>query len=375
MKLWDVASGRCLRTFEESTNGGLPVCLSADGHYAVLGSEDHTDGATARAGVGLGNTLKLWDVTSGSCLRTFEGHTDSVMSVCLSTDGRFALSGGNDKTLKLWDVASGRCLRTFEGDIAQVASVCLSADGCSALSGGYDHTLQLWDVTSGRCLRTFEGHTYWVESVSFSAGGHLRCQAVRRDAEAVEVRVFDFTARLRLGTGLGSAEVMVAATRYQKAVSGARHALIAGDALAACRLLRMARQQVGHRRAASGILEWVKLYDRLNKRGLADCWPQWTSEGYVETVCVSPDGKYVLSGNDDHILKLWDVASSRCLRTFEGGTPVCLSADGQFVLSGGGDGTLRLWEVTSGRCLRTFEWHSGVLPTNLFTTGKCVRSV
>jgi hypothetical protein len=104
-------------------------------------------------------------------LRTFEGHAEMVFSVCLSGDGRFALSGSWDKTLKLWEVATGRCLRTFEGHASYLRSVCLSGDGFFALSGSYDKTLKLWDVATGRCLRTFEGHTSYLRSVCLSGDG------------------------------------------------------------------------------------------------------------------------------------------------------------------------------------------------------------
>ena len=70
---------------------------------------------------------------TGRCLRTFEGHTDRVESVCLTADGRFALSGGWDKMLKLWDVESGRCLRTQELE-ERVDRVGLSSDGKYAIS-------------------------------------------------------------------------------------------------------------------------------------------------------------------------------------------------------------------------------------------------
>jgi WD40 repeat protein len=88
--------------------------------------------------------LKLWDLSSGRCLRTFEGHNRSVNSVCLRSNGRLALSGSDDDTLKLWDVASGGCLRTLEGHKRSVASVCLSCDGRLALSGSHDRTIQVW---------------------------------------------------------------------------------------------------------------------------------------------------------------------------------------------------------------------------------------
>ena len=46
--------------------------------------------------------MKLWEVESGRCIRTFEGHTGWVSSVCLSFDSRWALSGSGDETLMLW---------------------------------------------------------------------------------------------------------------------------------------------------------------------------------------------------------------------------------------------------------------------------------
>ena len=60
--------------------------------------------------------MKLWDVTSGECLQTLEGHSlISVNSVSFSPDGTKVASGSDDKTVKLWDVTSGECLQTLEG--------------------------------------------------------------------------------------------------------------------------------------------------------------------------------------------------------------------------------------------------------------------
>src|SRR5262249_48677274 len=51
---------------------------------------------------GTDRTLKLWQASSGQCLRTFAGHLDAVTAVAMSSDGRFALSGSADRTLQLW---------------------------------------------------------------------------------------------------------------------------------------------------------------------------------------------------------------------------------------------------------------------------------
>ena len=61
------------------------------------------------------HTLKLWEVRSGKCLRTLEGHSGAVWACGFSPDGRLLVSGSDDHTLKLWEVRSGKCLRTLEG--------------------------------------------------------------------------------------------------------------------------------------------------------------------------------------------------------------------------------------------------------------------
>ena len=80
--------------------------------------------------------------------------------MAFSPDGRFCLSGSSDKTLRLWDASTGQCVRTFEGHTEHVTSVAFSPDGRFCLSGSDDQaTLRLWDASTGQCVRTFEGHT------------------------------------------------------------------------------------------------------------------------------------------------------------------------------------------------------------------------
>jgi WD40 repeat protein len=157
LRLWDTTTGRCLRTVEAHRDQLTAVAFTADGTQVISGSQDAT--------------LKLWDLASGNCVLTFEGHQAGIRTVALSRDRRFALSGGDDRTLKLWDLNSGECLRTLEGHQANIRSVALSADGHYALSGGDDRTLKLWDLNSGECLRTLEGHQANIRSVALSADG------------------------------------------------------------------------------------------------------------------------------------------------------------------------------------------------------------
>jgi WD40 repeat protein len=157
IKLWEVLGGRCLRTFEGHTESVRSVSLSQDGRFALSGSED--------------KTAKLWEVSTGICLRTLEGHGDTVTSVSLSQDGRLALSGSEDDTAKLWEVSTGTCLQTFLGHRSSVFSVCFSSDSRFAVTGSGDKTVKLWDVEAGKCVHTIEGHESEVTSVCLSSDG------------------------------------------------------------------------------------------------------------------------------------------------------------------------------------------------------------
>jgi hypothetical protein len=76
--------------FTGHTKAVPSVCLSADNRFALSGSYD--------------DTLKLWEVATGKCLHTFTGHTRTVLSVHLSADKRFALSGSLGPTIRLWNL-------------------------------------------------------------------------------------------------------------------------------------------------------------------------------------------------------------------------------------------------------------------------------
>ncbi len=258
LKLWDLSTGECLRTLQGHAEWITSVCWSDDGRLALSGSADRT--------------LKLWDLAAGRCLQTLYGHTSWVLAVALSADQRYALSASGDGLLRLWELATGSCLRDFAEHVGPVLCLAWSADQHYALSGGRDKILRLWNVDSGQCLHTFVGHGEKIQAVAFSRDG-----------------------------------------RY--AVSGS-----------ADRTLKV----------------WEVDTGRCVR----------TLQGHSESVlalALSGDGRHILSGGGDRTIKLWRWADGACLCNLEGHTgavyAVDLTADGGFALSGSGDKTLRLWRL------------------------------
>jgi hypothetical protein len=126
VKLWEVASGRCLRTF---TGRNITACLSTDGQRALTG----------------GDRLYQWDLESGTCLGNYD-HQEWLQTIHLSADGLYALSVFGNQTFRFFGLNSMKWLRSFDGDPGGINDACLSADGRYALSGGSDKKLHLWQL-------------------------------------------------------------------------------------------------------------------------------------------------------------------------------------------------------------------------------------
>jgi hypothetical protein len=100
-------------------------------------------------------TIIQWDLATGDKVRTLEGHSDGVKSVCVSPDSKHMYSGSYDNTIIQWDLATGDKVRTFEGHSGEVNSVCVSADGKYIYSGSWDKTIIQWNLATGDKVHTF----------------------------------------------------------------------------------------------------------------------------------------------------------------------------------------------------------------------------
>ena len=79
----------------------------------------------------------------------------------------------------------------------------------------------------------------------------------------------------------------------------------------------------------------------------------------VECVAWTPDGKSIVSGSQDKSVRVWDAATGREVRRFDGHAlqvaDVAVSPDGKLVASAGGDKTVRVWDLEKGTALHAIE--------------------
>ena len=149
IRIWDVHTGKNLRTFEYQA---WDVAFSPDGKTIVCGSEVSDD-----------YNLNLFDADTGKLIRTlsghtnYSGHTDYVMSLAFSPDGKTIAGAGNSANVSLWDADTGKLLRTLTVEtyptLGSNNSVTFSPDGRMIVSQIGPGTIGLWDVHTGKRLQ------------------------------------------------------------------------------------------------------------------------------------------------------------------------------------------------------------------------------
>ncbi len=153
--IWDLATKKVIKTIPEAhSDTVLGLKFSHDGTKLVSGGAD--------------KFAKIFDVTSGKPLKSFEGHTHHVLDVSWKADGSRIVSCGADNVIKTWNVETGEQVRTIKGYAKQVTSIIYIGTGDNILSGGGDKTVRMHLGSNGRALRTFSGSTDYVYSVAAS---------------------------------------------------------------------------------------------------------------------------------------------------------------------------------------------------------------
>ena len=191
--VWDVATGKKIRTISVGMNGTRParayyVEFSPNGKLALTAAE--------------GNQVSVWDMASGREVAKFKGKPfnkterwnsassegDVTPNPAFSPDGSKLLLMDENYTPTLFDLSSGRKLRAFgapqNGEI--VTSAIFSSDGTRILTAGPDSAVRVWDAASGTQLQKIK-HARKTEAATFSPDAQWIASVTTDDT----VRIFN----------------------------------------------------------------------------------------------------------------------------------------------------------------------------------------
>ncbi|MCX4633089.1 trypsin-like peptidase domain-containing protein [Streptomyces sp. NBC_01443] len=302
----NVASLPLHKRLSGHTDSVLSVAFSPDGKTLATASAD--------------KTVRLWNVTTGKTRRTLTGHINAVNSVAFSPDGKTLATASTDKTARLWNLSTGKTRKTLTGHTNSLLAVAFSPDGKTLATASDDQTARLWDVSTGKTRKTLTGHTNWVEAVAFSPDGKTLATA----SDDQTVRLWN------VKTG-----------KTRKTLTGHTHWVFG-----------VAFSPDGKTLATASDDKTVRLWNVTTGK------TRRTLTGHinaVNSVAFSPDGKTLATASSDNLEKLWDVATGVARTTLIGHTDTIYSStfspDGHTLATASDDKTARLWDVTATETL------------------------
>lgn len=197
LEIWETSTSRRVAELGYGTFLGF----SPDGRFAFKAINRHF-------GQKISFTAEMWDVRTWEKAADLPGHSDDIMDIAFSPDGRLIATAGGE--IRIWETGTGKSVAVLKdpswrvvfspdgkwlgtlntpttahirevgtwrdvtdlrGHIKRLRTIVFSHDGSRILTAGEDNTARLWETGTWRELAVLEGHTDRVEEVAFSPDG------------------------------------------------------------------------------------------------------------------------------------------------------------------------------------------------------------
>lgn len=394
IRIWEITSLKCIHKIEFDRDLRDYPCVSPSGNFFACGSE---------------RVITIWDMKTGNCHRILggngksgEGHIETVSGLAFTPDEQQIISVSNDATIKVWDIDSGKCLKTIEGHVDEIYDVALALDGSKILTCSprkTDRSIRIWDFDAQGLSERPAGHFGTIYAAAISNDRSLAATGSGQPDE--DVRVWN----LRTGScgshlkDCGGAVTGLAFSPDNKYIAcGSRKGDLCLFHISTARLLRKWQAHANRILAISFSLDGQKLLSG----GFDETVTVWSLTSY-QPICVidgltdwvyslswSLDGRLSAAGLADggiYILEPGIPDKPRFLGTHNDAiVSIVFQPYSNFLLSMSRDAEIKLWNMEKGACFKSYpadqfaqtrpEWFSLLYPTcaNGETYSWCNRS-
>lgn len=319
VKVWSL-SGELLLTLSDFSEEIDSVAFSPDGSQILTSSSQ--------------NAI-AWDANTGQKLVEFNGHESWVVQAVYSPDGQFVATASSDETARIWDASSGEELALLEGHETELTDIAYSPNGELIATTDYAGTLIVWDA-SGRNERYMlsEGEGAALYDVNFSPDSKY---IIISDNALQTVVLVAQTGKVIAAQNFHTDIV----SRAVYSPDGAFMASASSDNTVIVNSVTASATLFGKSISADpDSVDVNKIMFRL------------TDSEDVNAVVYTPDGKYLVTGNDEGEIKVWD-ANPVSGYEWTGFRPhtaridgMEFSPDGEHYVTAARDGKAFIWSLT-----------------------------
>ena len=289
-------------------------CVDNQRYYSLAFSPDSKH--LAAASEGKRGCFELWEISSRK-RKTFLSINGRIHSLIYSKDGGLLYLGENGGQIVIWDTAKGKIVDYMRG-IAQLLTLDISDDGNYLAVGGVSSTAKLLDLRTKAEVLKLDKHGI-VDSIDISPSGKYIALAQTYGVDLWDINKGIIIHSFKVD---GQNAISVRFTPDEKRLAAAFSCMPDG-----CSNVRVFN---------------LNNYTHINS-------PVGTSQRLL----ITPDNKYIVSGNTNGNVVLIDLSDLSISRVFaNAGGPVislAVSQDGNYIAAGTWNGIVKVWELSSGK--------------------------
>lgn len=318
------------------------------------------------------------------CTDTLPGHTEAVLHVSYSPNGKHLASGGGDTTVRFWDVNTNLPKFTCRKHKDHVLCTAWSPDGTKFASVDKRGVLILWNPLTGESLGPpIQAHKQWITSLAWEPlhrSKNGQCDRLVTAGKDGTAKIWNVRTRKHIITlsghtdciesvKWGAEELIYTASRDRSVkVWNAEHNPSNLGKL--CRTLKGHGHRINTLALSTDYICRTGPFDPNNRNKPAPSDPQTlfelAKERYQEFKESTNPQETLVSGSDDYTLFVWHpVTSKHPLKRLTGHqnliNHISFSPDGRFFASASFDKKVKLWNGLTGEFIMTLTGHVGAV--------------
>ncbi|OMJ89768.1 hypothetical protein SteCoe_8038 [Stentor coeruleus] len=296
------------------------ICLSQDNQYLLACASD--------------GLMRSWKLGFPARNKILKGHTGTIVSIIISQDNQWIISGSEDKTIKIWNMQTGINEYTLTDHTGSVNDLYLTYNMNKLISVSDDKQVLLWDFNTKTVIKNLEGHKDVVYCLALSFDENLMATGDKN----MKIYLWDMRTETldRIISGHTDTIFALAFTNDAKT-------LVSGSADCTVGVTNIETSEFSRIKAKCGL---------------------------INTIALSPDNKFLVIGDRDNIVYLWDWNEKRLIAKFTEHTDFIrfvVFLDNTTFLSVSNDSKVNMWNAVEEKHELELKGHSGSVRCGNFT--------